>query len=71
MHAAIKPTKKQLRKLTSLSEGTDEDSAYVMLHNGLALACLYADGKTKHVVVERNGALVSGNHISIPLGTPR
>lgn len=67
-----KPTRKQIRKLTSLSEGTLKESAYVMLANGHALAaCYYPDGSTRHYVVERDGKLVDAKSYRVDLWVAR
>ncbi len=65
---ATRPTKKQLATLGRVADerqlGEDweecdweEHSAYVMLHDGSALGCLYRDGKVGYVRVLRDGNL--------------
>jgi hypothetical protein len=65
------PTQKQIRKFTSLSEGTDEESAYVMLHDGTALVVLYKDGKTEYRHIDRRGKDVVSQKLTLVMGLAR
>lgn len=50
------PTKKQLRKLTSLADRHQESSEYITLRDGRVLAALHTNDQVEHhVIVQRDG----------------
>lgn len=62
------PTKKQLATLIRLADGYEEHSAYLMLHDGTALAALYERGDAHYRWVGRDGKQITGRRMRIPLG---